>query len=140
MLHIQVNLIKLQIQKVIIMSDAVPYKQFCVKYDLEPKSANAKEQYKSYCNNLDMFNDIAEEKLNWGGARKGAGRKTKYAATKVMRVPQQYEDAIKALITHLDETESIDHNYSSVKSEGVYLRSLQDKKQKLFFITEPIPR
>ena len=133
----------LLIQEVKAMSNAVPFKVFCVKYDLDPKSADAKEQYQSYSNNLDMFKEavlIEEEKKNWGGSRQGAGRKTKYAATKVMRVPEKYEEAIKALIAHLDNTDNIDHNYTSVKSEGVFLRSLQDKKQNIFFITEPIPR
>lgn len=139
MLHIHVNLILLQNLKVIIMSNPVPFKDFCFKYGLTSNTQDAKQQYEDYCKNLDMFNDVVE-KNGWGGSREGAGRKTKYEETKVMRIPSKYEEAIKALITHLDETAVIDHNYSPVKSEGVYLRSLQDKKQKVFFTTEPISR
>ena len=42
------------------------------------------------------------ETKNHGGARPGAGRKTKYEKTTVMRVPEKYQEAIKALIAHLD--------------------------------------
>ena len=46
-----------------------------------------------------------------GGARIGAGRKTKYEKTTVMRVPEKYKDAITALIAYLDETAYIDKHY-----------------------------
>ncbi|MCT8988667.1 hypothetical protein O1D97_06205 [Marinomonas sp. 15G1-11] len=78
------------------------------------------------------------EKKQHGGARPGAGRKTKYESTVVMRVPEKYRGAIKALISHLDATDMVDKNYSAVESEAVYLRSLQDKKQHITFITEPL--
>jgi len=71
-----------------------------------------------------------------GGARAGAGRKTKYENTVVMRVPEKYKEAIKALIAHLDDTDMIDQNYRAVESEGLMLRSLQDKAQKVYFRTE----
>ena len=80
------------------------------------------------------------EKKQHGGARPGAGRKTKYENTVVMRVPEKYRDTIKALISHLDETDMIDENYSAVESKAVYLRSLQDKRQHVIFRTEPLKR
>lgn len=51
-----------------------------------------------------MSEEAAKYVVNRGGARPGAGRKTKYEKTVVMRVPEKYQDAIKTLITHLDET------------------------------------
>lgn len=78
------------------------------------------------------------EKKNHGGYRPGAGRKTKYEKTVVMRIPEKYQDAIKALIAHLDDTDMIDHNYQAVESEAVFLRSLKDKKQHVVFRTEPV--
>ncbi len=78
------------------------------------------------------------EKKHHGGSRPGAGRKTKYEKTVVMRVPEKYMGAIKGLIQHLDDTDMIDKNYAGVESEGVFVRSLQDRKQHVFFRTEPI--
>ncbi len=78
------------------------------------------------------------EKKQHGGFRPGAGRKTKYEQTVVMRVPEKYRDAIKGLIEHLDNTDMIDNNYAAVESEPVFLRSLKDKKQRVFYRTEPI--
>lgn len=78
------------------------------------------------------------KKTTHGGARPGAGRKTKYENTVVMRVPEKYKDAIKALIAHLDDTDMIDKNYRAVESEGLMLRSLQDKAQKVYFRTEAL--
>ncbi|WP_257984776.1 hypothetical protein [Shewanella sp. 11B5] len=78
------------------------------------------------------------EKKQHGGARPGAGRKTKYENTVVVRVPEKYRDAIKALITHLDDTDYIDKHYAAEESEPVYLRSLKDKKQHIIFRTEPL--
>jgi hypothetical protein len=78
------------------------------------------------------------EKKQHGGARPGAGRKTKYENTVVMRVPEKYRDAIKALITHLDATDFIDKHYTAEESEPVYMRSLKDKKQHIIFRTEPL--
>lgn len=75
---------------------------------------------------------------NWGGYRSGAGRKPKYASTKVMRVPEDYQKVIKALIDHLDETATLDGNYKAVESESVYLRSTQGKRQNISFKTDPI--
>jgi hypothetical protein len=78
------------------------------------------------------------EKKQHGGARPGAGRKTKYENTVVMRVPEKYRDAIKALITHLDDTDYIDNHYTAEESKPVYMRSLKDKKQHIIFRTEPL--
>jgi len=78
------------------------------------------------------------EKKQHGGSRPGAGRKTKYENTVVMRVPEKYRDAIKALITHLDETDHVDKNYAAEESKQVYMRSLKDKKQHIIFRTEPL--
>lgn len=75
-----------------------------------------------------------------GGARAGSGRKTKYENTVVMRVPEKYKDAIKALIAHLDDTANIDKNYKPVESEALFLRSLQDKAQQIRFKTEPMKK
>lgn len=44
-----------------------------------------------------------ENKKNHGGARENAGRKALLGETKVMRVPQLFEPAIKQLINHLKE-------------------------------------
>jgi hypothetical protein len=45
---------------------------------------------------------VSEEKVEYkvthGGFRTGAGRKTKYETTVVMRVPKKYNVAIKMLI------------------------------------------
>ncbi|MBU2023716.1 MAG: hypothetical protein KKA29_15515 [Gammaproteobacteria bacterium] len=74
-----------------------------------------------------------------GGARPGAGRKTKYEKTVVMRVPEKYQDAIKALIAHLDETAYIDGHYRNGQaSEPVFLRSLDDNAQHVTFTTKPV--
>jgi len=84
---------------------------------------------------------MEEEKIknpNHGGYRPGAGRKTKYEKTVVMRVPEKYKEAIQALITHLDDTAMIDKSYRASESKPVYLRSLQDKKQHIIFRTEPM--
>lgn len=78
-------------------------------------------------------------KKQHGGARPGAGRKTKYEKTVVMRVPEKYLDAIKALITHLDDTAYIDRHYPKGEaSEPVFLRSLEDNAQHIAFFTSPV--
>jgi hypothetical protein len=82
----------------------------------------------------------AENKVTHGGFRIGAGRKTKYEKTVVMRVPEKYKNAIKCLIQHLDDCEMVDRNYSGVKSDPVFIRSLQDKPQNLTFIVDPVSR
>ena len=84
-----------------------------------------------------MSEEKVEYKVTHGGFRTGAGRKTKYEKTVVMRVPDKYKDAIKSLIKHLDDCEMVDKNYSSVKSQPVFIRSLQDKPQKVTFIIDP---
>jgi len=74
-----------------------------------------------------------------GGAREGAGRKTKYEKTIVMRVPEMYREHIQALIAHLDETRYIDKNYpQGSESEPVFLRSLDGRAQNITIKTKPI--
>lgn len=78
-----------------------------------------------------------EDKKQHGGARPGSGRKTRYEKTKVLRVPDKYIPAIKALIEHLDATEYVCDGYQAEKSMPIFLRSLKDKKQHISFVTEP---
>lgn len=86
-----------------------------------------------------MSEEAAKYVVNRGGARPGAGRKTKYEKTVVMRVPEKYQDAIKALIAHLDETAYIDGHYrNGHASEPVFLRSLDDNAQHVTFTTKPV--
>lgn len=81
---------------------------------------------------------IAIVKGQHGGARPGAGRKTKYEKTVVMRIPEKYQEVIKALISHLDETAYLNSHYKNEQeSEPVYLRSLDDNKQNITFKTIP---
>lgn len=84
-----------------------------------------------------IMSDLEKEKKQHGGYRPGAGRKTKYEKTVVMRVPEKYRDTIKALIEHLDETAMINTDYPAAESEPVFLRSLQDRKQEISFKTTP---
>jgi len=79
------------------------------------------------------------DKKQHGGARPGAGRKTKYEKTVVMRIPEKYQEAIKALISHLDDTAYINGNYKNGEvSEPVFLRSLDDNAQHISFTTRPV--
>jgi hypothetical protein len=75
-----------------------------------------------------------------GGSRPGAGRKPKspVAASKVMRIPEQYEAAVRALIAHLDETSQLGRHYGAVTSEPIFLRSLHGKRQQVSFTVEPM--
>lgn len=75
-----------------------------------------------------------------GGFRAGAGRKTKYEKTVVTRVPEKYLEAIRALISHLDNCEMIDKNYRESISEPVFLRSLLDKPQEVKFTVSPVKK
>ena len=77
------------------------------------------------------------ETKNHGGARPGAGRKTKYEKTVVMRVPERYQDAIKAMIAHLDDNAYLNNHYSASESENIYLRSLDDNKQHITITVKP---
>lgn len=82
--------------------------------------------------------NVEKVKGQHGGARPGAGRKTKYEKTVVMRIPEKYQEVIKALITHLDETAYLNSHYKNgQESEPVYLRSLDDNKQNITFKTMP---
>lgn len=80
------------------------------------------------------------EKKQHGGSRPGAGRKTKYENTVVMRVPEKYKDAIKSLIEHLDESKMIDKNYLATTSDPVFIRSLLDKPQCITFTVTPVKK
>lgn len=77
------------------------------------------------------------ETKNHGGARPGAGRKTKYEKTVVMRVPERYQDAIKAMIAHLDDNAYLNNHYPASESENIYLRSLDDNKQHITITVKP---
>ncbi|AZG34593.1 hypothetical protein [Shewanella psychromarinicola] len=79
-----------------------------------------------------------EHKGAHGGVRKGAGRKTRYEKTIVIRVPEQYKSAIKALIEHIDECEKVDRHYSPVVSKPIFTRSLQGKPQQVTFTVSPV--
>ncbi|MDF0536030.1 hypothetical protein PY479_17365 [Shewanella sp. A32] len=82
---------------------------------------------------------MSDTEKKHGGARAGAGRKTKYEKTTVMRVPEKYKDAISALISHLDETKHINKHYpQGSQSDPVFLRSLDDNAQNIVFTTKPI--
>lgn len=74
-----------------------------------------------------------------GGAREGAGRPRKWeaAATKVMRVPEAYAGAVRALILHLDETQDIRRGYSATTSERLPIRSVSGRAQYVSFTTAP---
>jgi Asp-tRNA(Asn)/Glu-tRNA(Gln) amidotransferase A subunit family amidase len=88
-----------------------------------------------------------EEQLDWlkepnsgkhGGARTGAGRKSKYDETKVMRVPARYSEAIKKLIAHLDEIEETELQHPKVESTPVFYRTMRDKRREVTFIAGKI--
>ncbi|MCL1077288.1 hypothetical protein L2734_03690 [Parashewanella spongiae] len=74
-----------------------------------------------------MFNDNAKKRKHGGTIARG-GRKTKYDKTKVMRIQVAYEDAIKGSIKHLDTTSELNGFFDAVKSDPIFIRSLQDKK------------
>jgi len=86
---------------------------------------------------------MSEEKVEYvskrGGARKGAGRKTKYENTVVTRVAEIYLGAIKALIQHLDDTAHINKFYpNGSESDQIFQRSLDGHAQNISFFTRPI--
>lgn len=87
----------------------------------------------------DMF-QAAEPPKPKGGARKGAGRKPKsaVAASKVIRIPEQYEQAVRALVEHLDACEKLDRHYDPATSEPVYIRSLYQHPQHVTFTVAPL--
>jgi hypothetical protein len=87
-----------------------------------------------------MSQDPAQYKVNHGGARKGAGRKTKYEKTIVMRVPEKYQEAIKSMILHLDESAMMDKNHMPSTSEKVFIRSLLDKPQMVNVTVSPVTK
>ena len=75
-----------------------------------------------------------------GGARPGAGRKSKspVAATKVIRVPGQYEEAVRALVAHLDASAEFGRHYGPFTSEPRFIRSLYGKAQHVTFTVAPL--
>ena len=87
-----------------------------------------------------MSQEPTEYKVTHGGARDGAGRKSKYEKTIVMRVPEKYRDTIKALIDHLDNSKMIGKHFNASVSDPVFIRSLEDKPQKVSFSVSPIER
>lgn len=70
-----------------------------------------------------------------GGAREGAGRKSKWQApsTKVMRVPEAYASIVRALIRHLDDTHEVRRGYAPATSERLPIRSLSGRAQYIEF-------
>lgn len=74
-----------------------------------------------------------------GGARAGAGRKTKYEKTVVMRIPEKYRDAIQHMIAHLDESAYIDKHYpNGSESSPLFIRSLDDNAQNVTIAVKPV--
>lgn len=84
--------------------------------------------------------ELAESTKKRGGSRPGAGRKPKspVAATKVIRVPEQYEKVVRALIAHLDASAELGRYYEPFSSEPMFLRSLYGKAQNITFTVEPL--
>lgn len=87
-----------------------------------------------------MEQNDAPQPQQHGGARAGAGRKpkNKVAASKVMRVPEQYEAAVRALIAHLDASATLGRHYEPYTSEPLFIRSLFDKAQHVTFTVAPL--
>lgn len=83
--------------------------------------------------------EVSRPKVN-GGARPGAGRKPKsaVAATKVMRVPEQYERVVRALVAHLDASAKLGRHYEPFTSDSLFIRSLYDKPQHVTFTVAPL--
>lgn len=75
-----------------------------------------------------------------GGARPGAGRKPQspVAATKVIRIPEQYEAAVRALVAHLDASAKLGRHYEPFTSDPLFIRSLYDKAQHVTFTVAPL--
>ncbi len=75
-----------------------------------------------------------------GGAREGAGRRPKspVAASKVVRIPEQYEAAVRALVAHLDASAKLGRHYGPTTSDPVFVRSLYGKAQHVTFTVAPL--
>lgn len=86
------------------------------------------------------FQNTPEPAKKRGGARVGAGRKPKspVAAAKVIRVPEQYEAAVRALIAHLDASSKLGRDYEPFTSAPVFLRSVYGKAQNITFTVDPL--
>jgi hypothetical protein len=52
-------------------------------------------------------------KSNHGGVREGSGRKALRGTTKVMRIPELYQEAINSLMEHLDDHQQCSTSYNS---------------------------
>lgn len=59
-----------------------------------------------------------------GGKREGAGRKAARGATKVMRIPEQYEQAVKELIQHMDDQ----RGKAAPQTSRLAVRDLDDRR------------
>lgn len=85
---------------------------------------------------------MAEQQLNLikkgvgrGGSRSGAGRKRSTEGSKVVRVPEPYMKAVKALIEFLGKAEEIEHveRRHVIESKTVYASShFVDSPKKLY--------
>jgi hypothetical protein len=53
------------------------------------------------------------DKSNHGGVREGSGRKALRGPTKVMRIPELYQEAINSLMEHLDDHQQSPTSYNS---------------------------
>lgn len=72
--------------------------------------------------------DLVGER-NWGGARKGAGRKSSGIPTKVKRIPEAYLPAVNALIEFLDEHRDLTAADGTVCSEEQFYRPLESAQR-----------
>ena len=87
-----------------------------------------------------MSEEKVEYKVTHGGFRTGAGRKTKYEKTVVMRVPEKYKVAIKMLNQHLDDCEMIDKNcsiYRQLSVNDFILSIIRSMKKLKTYIQKP---
>ncbi|MFT5719310.1 MAG: hypothetical protein ACI9T7_003523 [Oleiphilaceae bacterium] len=47
------------------MSKAIGYEQFCKHYDFDVSAQESKNEYKSYCNNLNFVNSAVADKTTY---------------------------------------------------------------------------
>lgn len=88
----------------------------------------------------DVSPSEAESRKPRGGARQGAGRKSisPVPASKVIRIPEEYERAVRALVAHLDATAKLGRHYEPIASEPLFIRSLYGKAQYLTLVVAPL--
>ena len=65
---------------------------------------------------------MTEPKNKRGGARKGAGRKAPNGETVVMRVPERYVTAVKALIGHMEQQRKLPSHESKARVRDLDMR------------------